>query len=53
MKPDIAVNAGERMRLRGIQQGKKHGWKIQQIHERLSFELGSVRYGPTIEHRAN
>jgi len=50
MKPDIAVNRAERMRLRGIQQGKKHGWKVQQVHERLSFELGSVRYGEVVRH---
>lgn len=40
MKPDIAVNKSERMRLRGMRAGSR---QRQQRLEALSWEVGAIR----------
>lgn len=46
MKPNIAVNLAERLRLRGMREGKTKGWKHQQMLEALSWEVPSITYSP-------
>jgi uncharacterized protein involved in exopolysaccharide biosynthesis len=43
MKPDIAVNLAEKIRLRGM---RSRDPKTQQTLERLSWEVPSIRYEP-------